>query len=98
MCVCVCCVALGQPVVLLAALPVLRRLLRHQGAHFGDFVELVVARLLDCTRSADREVMHASERTLDLLVSVVQPSRTLQVSTVLRGVSVERRADALWLC
>ena len=63
----------------------LRRLLRHQGTHFGDFVELVVARLLDCTRSSDREVMHASERTLDLLVTVVEPSRSLQVRVVSCG-------------
>ena len=65
--------------VLLAALPVIRRLLRHQGAHFDDFVELVVARLLECTRHPEKEVTHASERTLDLLVTVVDPKRCMEV-------------------
>lgn len=45
-----------QAVVLLAALPVLRRMLRHQSKYFADFVEMVVGRLLACAKSDDKEV------------------------------------------
>jgi len=62
-----------------AALAVIRRMLRHQGALFEDFTEVLMAKLLTCSASEAREVVHAADRTMDLLVGVVDPRRALQV-------------------
>lgn len=62
-----------------AALAVIRRMLRHQGSMFEDYTEVLMARLLTCAASEKREVCHAADRTMDLLVSVVDPRRALQV-------------------
>ena len=56
-----------------------RALLKYQPMYFSDYVEIVVDRLLQCSKDANYEIVHTAERALENLVMALEAERCLKV-------------------
>jgi len=56
-----------------------RALLKYQPVYFADYIEIVIDRLLQCSKDPSYEIVHTSERALENLVTALDASRCLKV-------------------
>lgn len=56
-----------------------RALLKYQPSYFADYIEIVVDRLLQCSRDPSYEIVHTAERALENLVTALDATRCLKV-------------------
>jgi hypothetical protein len=66
-----------------------RALVKYQANYFLEYIEIVVDRLLQCSRDPSYEIVHTAEKALENLVTSVDATRCLKVITPYLG-----RSDA----
>ena len=59
----------------------IRALLKYQPHNFLDFIEIVVDRLLLCSRDSTYEIVHTAEKALENLATALDSTRCLKVMT-----------------
>jgi len=59
----------------------IRALLKYQATYFIDYIEIVVDRLLLCSRDSTYEIVHTAEKALENLAASLDSTRCLKVMT-----------------
>jgi hypothetical protein len=62
-----------------------RALIKYQPSYFLEYIEIVVDRLLQCSRDPSYEIVHTAERALENLVTSIDATRCLKVITPYLG-------------
>eukprot|EP00824_Muranothrix_gubernata_P015246 TRINITY_DN3166_c0_g1_i1.p1 TRINITY_DN3166_c0_g1~~TRINITY_DN3166_c0_g1_i1.p1 ORF type:complete len:1165 (+),score=209.18 TRINITY_DN3166_c0_g1_i1:276-3497(+) len=65
------------------AIATIKEMLKNQSANFVEFVEVVMARLLECYRDQAREVNQVAEEALEQLIGVLDSNKCLEQLNVM---------------